>query len=541
MPSISVSHISWCTPEGQPVLTGIDLQFKQERTGIVGRNGVGKSTLLHLLDGTLKPLNGHIILNGTLSGLRQIVRAESDETVADLFGVTQDLALLQKAETGEASMAELEHADWTLESRILSALGRLALDATPATSLALFSGGQRTRLALAAAVFAQPDFLLLDEPTNNLDHDGRRAVLNLLRDWRGGAIIVSHDRELLEEMDAIVELTSIGATRHGGNWSHYRERKAVELAAAQQDLATAERRVKAASRDAQIAVERKQRRDAAGRRKGARGDMPRIVLGMRRERAEKSGGDNAHLADRLRADAEQAARQAKARVEVVEPISIALTPTGLAASQRVLDVESLTVGHERERAIITSLGFSVVGPERISLAGPNGSGKSTLLATITGHLRPWAGDVKLHVPFALLDQQVTLLDPARTIAENFLRFHPGVGNHACRAALAHFRFRADAADQRVATLSGGQMLRAGLACVLGGASPPPLLILDEPTNHLDLEAMEAVEAGLNGYDGALLVVSHDGAFLRAIGIERTIDLAGGTGKAPFPSHVTGGQ
>src|SRR5690606_20559593 len=212
-----------------------------------------------------------------------------------------------------------------------------------------------------------------------------------------------------------VELTSIGATRHGGNWSHYRARKAVELTAAQQDLATAERRVKAASRDAQIAVERKQRRDAAGRRKGARGDMPRIVLGMRRERAEKSGGDNAHLADRLRVDAEQTARQAKARVEMVEPISIALTPTGLAASQRVLDVESLTVGHERERAVLTSLGFSIVGPERIALAGPNGSGKSTLLATITGHLRPWAGDVKLHVPFALLDQQVTLLNPARTI------------------------------------------------------------------------------------------------------------------------------
>jgi len=540
MPSISVSHLDWSTPDGQPVLSGLDLQFQQERTGIVGRNGVGKSTLLHLLGGTLTPRSGNIVVNGTLGGLRQIVHAQSGETVADLFGVAQDMALLRKAEAGEASMEDLEQADWTLESRILSTLGRLALDAEPDTPLAFFSGGQRTRLALAAAVFAQPDFLLLDEPTNTLDRDGRRAVIDLLRDWRGGAIVVSHDRELLEEMDAIVELTSIDAARYGGNWSHYQARKTIERAAAQQDFATAEHRVKVVNRDTRIAVERKQRRDAAGSRKGARGDMPRILLGQRRDRAEKSGGGGARLADRLRADAERAARQAKARVEVIEAISIAPAPTGLASSRRVLDVQGLTVGYQRDRPIIANLSFSIVGPERIALAGPNGAGKSTLLAAITGHLQPWSGEVRLHTPFALLDQQVTLLDPARTIAENFLRLHPGTGRQDCRAALARFRFRAAAADQQAATLSGGQMVRAGLACVLGGASPPSLLILDEPTNHLDLEAMDAVEAGLDSYDGALLVVSHDAAFLRAIGIERTVDLAGGTGKAPFPSHVTGG-
>ena len=132
--------------------------------------------------------------------------------------------------------------------------------------------------------------------------------------------------------------------------------------------------------------------------------------------------------------------------------------------------------------------------------------------------------MRVPVPFALLDQRVDLLDPAISIADNFVRLNPGTTNNQCRAALARFRFRADAADRIVGTLSGGQMLRAGLGCVLGAPHPPQLLILDEPGNHLDIESLTAVENGLAAYDGALLVVSHDTAFLDAIGIERTVKL-----------------
>ena len=126
---------------------------------------------------------------------------------------------------------------------------------------------------------------------------------------------------------------------------------------------------------------------------------------------------------------------------------------------------------------------------------------------------------------------MSLLDPALSIRDNFRRINHQADENACRAALARFMFRADAALQIVGTLSGGQLLRAGLACVLGGATPPSLLILDEPTNHLDIDSIEAVEAGLRAYDGALLVVSHDAAFLEAIGVTRRIELgAVGTGR-----------
>jgi len=527
MPAISISNLSWSTPDNRAVLTGLDLSFGAERAGLVGRNGVGKTTLLNLIAGRCTPQTGTVSIGGTIGVLHQAVRVRPDETVADLFGATDALALLRRAEQGVASIDELGEADWTIEDRIASALGRVGLDAGPETPLTALSGGQRTRASLAGAIFAEPDFLLLDEPTNNLDRDGRDAVIDLLAGWRAGAIVVSHDRELLDRMDAIVELTSLGATRYGGNWTRYRERKAVELAAAERDLAEAKRHVAEVARGAQEAAERKARRDGAGRRKGAKGDMPRILTGARKDRAEDSGGENKRLAERQRVQASAAATAARERVEVLQPFSVELAPSGLPANRTVLEMDRVTAGYTPGTPVLCDLSLTISGPERIAVTGPNGSGKTTLLGLITGTLTPWSGTVRVPVDWAMLDQRVSLLDPDNSIRDNYARINRTTDENACRAALARFMFRADAALQIVSTLSGGQMLRAGLACVLGGVKPPSLLILDEPTNHLDIESIEAVEAGLRAYDGALLVVSHDAPFLEAIGITRRVGLGVG--------------
>jgi ATPase subunit of ABC transporter with duplicated ATPase domains len=520
--SITLSHLAWSTPDGRPVLSNLDLSFGSERTGLVGRNGVGKSTLLKLIAGDLSPQSGEVSTTGTLGMLRQSVQAGPRETVADLFGVAEALALLRRAERGDADADSLAHADWTLEARMAAALDRLGLQARPETLLSTLSGGQRTRIGLAALVFNEPDFVLLDEPTNNLDREGRRAVIDLLAAWRGGAIVVSHDRELLETLDAIVELGALGATRYGGNFSHYRERKALELAAALHDLADADRRVAELAGRAQATAERKARKDRAGRRKRAKGDIPRIQLNTLRNRSEATSASNARLAERRRVQAVDDAASARERIEVLQPLTVAVPSTGLSAGKAVLKIEAAGVGYD-DRPVIRDLSFTITGPERIAVDGPNGSGKTTLLALVTGRLAPWTGTVRLMADWAMLDQQVGLLDPSTSIRDNFRRLHPRADENACRASLARFMFRADAALQGVASLSGGQLLRAGLACVLG-AAPPQLLILDEPTNNLDLASIEAVEAGLRAYDGALLVVSHDEAFLQAIGVSRRLEL-----------------
>jgi len=524
MPSVTLSRLTYTGPDGQNLFSNLDLSFGTGRTGLVGRNGVGKTTLLRLITGELTPASGSLNVVGRVGLLRQSVQPGPDETIADLFGVRAGLDLLERAMAGSASAEELADADWTLEARLAEALDALALDVVPESLLSTLSGGQRTRAALAALVFDVPDLILLDEPTNNLDTDGRAAVAAMLERWSGAAIVISHDRELLDRMDVIVELTSLGATTYGGNFSHYRERKALELATVQRDLNVAERQVRDAARAAQDARERQARRDAGGRKKAAKGDMPKILLGGMKRRAEATAGRLDRLAEKQADAAQMQALEARAKIEVLAPFLVKLAPSGLPAGKVVLRANDLTGGYAPDRPVISNANLEIIGPERVAITGPNGSGKTTLLKLLTGALQPSGGTVLVGGPMALLDQQVGLLERNDTILANFQRLNPNSSINDCRSVLAAFKFRNDAALQHVGTLSGGEMLRAGLACVLGGKTPPILVVLDEPTNHLDIEAIEIVEAGLCAYDGALLVISHDRSFLESVGVTREIAL-----------------
>lgn len=521
---VSLSNLSWSTPDGTPLFKDLNLSFGPERTGILGRNGSGKSTLLSLISGDLQPASGQVQISGVMAMMRQDVMGHPDDTIADLFGVRSALDLLDRAEAGLAQTDELADADWTLPTRVEAALLRCGLSIESRTLLATLSGGQRSRAALASVILAEPDFLLLDEPTNNLDRDGREAVIDLIRRWTGGAIIVSHDRELLEEMDAIVELTSLGASRYGGNFSAFRQRKDTELDAAARDLAHAEKTVSDTALRAQQASERKARKDSAGRRARAKGDQPKILMDAARGRAEASGGAGTRLRDARREVADEAMAAARAKIEVLQPLRMDIPSTGLAPGKTVLRLGGVSGGYDPDRPVIRDLSLTVTGPERIVIAGPNGSGKTTLLKLITGQIIPQCGRVELMVPFALLDQHVGLLTPAHTLRDNFLHLNPVADTHMAHAALARFGFRAADALRCAGELSGGEHLRAGLACALGAMPPPMLLILDEPTNHLDLDGITGLEAALAAYDGAVMVISHDRAFLESLAPDRAIHL-----------------
>lgn len=522
--SVTLSGLSWSTPDDTPLFTNISLAFGAERTGLVGRNGVGKSTLLGLISGALAPSAGEVAVTGTLGRMRQTAMTSPDDTVADLMGVARALALLDRAEAGHATPADLAEADWTLPARIEAALQRTGLDIPADTPLARLSGGQQSRAALAALILAGPDMLLLDEPTNNLDRAGRDAVIALLDGWRGGAIVVSHDRELLDRMDAIVELTGLGATRYGGNYTAFQALRQAELDAAQRDLAQAERTLADTARRARIAAERKDRKDAAGHRSRARGDQPKMLLDKAKERAEASGGAGARLREARLSEARADLHDARDRIEVLVPVHMQIPSTGLPSGREVLTLRGVTGGQDPAQPVIRNLDLQLTGPERLAVTGPNGSGKTTLLNLVSGHLAPLSGVVELKVPCAVLDQHLAVLDPGATLLDGYRALSPGADRTACHAALARFGFRAADGHRTVGGLSGGERLRAALACTLGRAPAPQLLILDEPTNHLDLGGMQALEAALAGYDGAMIVVSHDPAFLRTVAPDRVLSL-----------------
>jgi ATPase subunit of ABC transporter with duplicated ATPase domains len=278
------------------------------------------------------------------------------------------------------------------------------------------------------------------------------------------------------------------------------------------------------ARETQLATERKARRDAAGRRARAGSSDPKILLDARAERAENSGGHQRRVAERLRTQASADLAEAQARIERVRTLAFDLPSCGLPAGRTVLAMEAVAFGHPDQPPLFADVTLRLTGPERVAVVGPNGAGKTTLLRLAAGDLAPSQGRASRGAPTAFLDQQTAILRSDETLLEAFLRLNPDATRNDAQAALARFLFRNTAAGKPVAALSGGERLRAALACVLMSAQPPQLLILDEPTNHLDLDSIAAVETALCGYDGALLVVSHDADFLAAVGVEREIAL-----------------
>jgi ATPase subunit of ABC transporter with duplicated ATPase domains len=523
---VTLDSVTYRAPDGRTLLDNLTLAFGGERTGLVGRNGVGKTTLIRLILSELAPTFGAITTLGRLALLRQVLGPpEGDASLADILGVRERLERLARLEAGKGAGADLEHADWTLQQRTEAALADVglagfALD-RPAASL---SGGEATRAALAALIVAEPDVLIMDEPTNNLDLSARAAVAELLGGWKGGAIVVSHDRALLRQMDRIVELTGLGANIYGGSYDLYAERKAAEEAAAVRALEAAEQTLGRVKGEIQTARERKWKSDARGRRLKAKGGQPRIVLNAMKARAQDSGGRLTRLAERQRGEAERDRADAEARIERVRRLAFELPPSELAAGRQVLAFEGVGFAWPVGRRVLDKLSFRMVGPARVAVTGPNGAGKTTLIRLAIGDLEPDRGHVRRGVEAVLLDQRVSLLEGDETLVANFRRLNPGANDNDAHAALARFLFRNVQGGKLAGTLSGGERLRAGLACVLMRPHPPQLIVLDEPTNHLDLDSIAAIEAALAAFDGALLVVTHDPDFLDAIDVDHEISL-----------------
>ena len=522
---ITLDSLSFRAPDGRTLIDNLTLAFGRERTGLVGRNGVGKTTLARLILGEIAPLAGDVVVKGRVGALRQTPATNEGETLADMLGVRGGLARLARIEAGGGAGDDLDLADWHLPQRVQETLARFGLADVELTRPAGdLSGGQATRAALAALVLDAPDFIILDEPTNNLDAEARAAVMEFLENWPSGALVISHDRAVLRRMDRILELTGLGAHLYGGGYDLYAARKAAEEAAAARDVENAERETARIARATQTARERKARSDAVGKRSRAKNDAPKIMLDFKAGRAEASAGRLNRLAERQAEEAQRDLEDARARVERIRRLAFDLPPSGLAATKLVLAFDDVRFGWPGGALTLDGVTFAIAGPERVALTGPNGAGKSTLIALATGDLAPSSGRIVRGVRAARLDQRAALLQDGETLVGNYQRLNPGASVEASHAALARFLFRNVDALKRAGALSGGERLRAALACTLMGSTPPQLVILDEPTNHLDLESVAAIEAALADYDGALIVASHDEDFLDAIGIERAIEL-----------------
>lgn len=526
MLSLIADQLSFGWSPETPLFENLSLAIGAERVGLVGSNGVGKSTLIQLLLGEVQPMSGQVSRPERLLYLSQL--DDPAMSMANALGIGARLDALKRVEAGTVSSADFDiiGEEWDIEDRARDALGQLSV---PMRSwddpLSTLSGGQAMRARLARASIERPELLILDEPTNDLDADGQEILYKLVETWDRGLLVVSHDRKLLSIVDRILELSSLGLKSYGGNYEFYRDQKEQERQTAQRKLADAEKQVRSAHRYAQERKERADRRAAHGKRTKT-GSLPPVVLGALKRRAQATAGRNDALGTQQVSTAEAQRDKAQQAIDVRDPLQFDMPATGLAQKKRVLSVKDLSVQFEgAAKPALEGISMEIYGPERVAITGPNGSGKSTLLKAINGLLPHKSGEMHLGIErSAFLQQRMIGFEPQTRLVDLFLHQNPAQTPNQARAALAKFGFRSRAAETQLGHLSGGERLRASLAIALMSAEPPQLLMLDEPTNHMDLESIETLERALISYDGALLVTSHDRWFLEAIGIEREIEL-----------------
>ena len=483
---------------GEPLLDGVSLRIEAgERVCLLGRNGSGKTTLLRLVAGELEADAGEALRQPDLrvsslpqsvpAGLVGSVHAVVASGLGALGQLLQSHRRLSANATDAASMAKLDSvherieaaSGWDLERRVERTLDRLDLDADAA--FADLSGGLQRRVLLARALVAEPRLLLLDEPTNHLDVQAIEWLEGLISAWRGAALFTTHDRRLLERVATrIVELDRGTLTSWPGDYANYLRRRDERLEAESQGRERFDKRL--AQEEVWI------RQGIKARRTRNEGRVRRLV-DMREQRARRREHERA-----ARFDAQAA------------------PPSG----KRVVETHAASFAFG-DNAIVSDLSVLVARGDRVGIIGPNGSGKTTLLRLLLGELPPLTGRVEVgsRVSPAHFDQHRAALDDAASVIDNVADgadfITTGGRPRHVISYLQDFLFTPERARSPVGSLSGGERARLLLARLF--AVPSNLLALDEPTNDLDVETLELLEERLVDYEGTVLLVSHDRAFV----------------------------
>jgi ATPase subunit of ABC transporter with duplicated ATPase domains len=516
-PSFILYQVTCQFATGDTLFGPLDLSLEPSMCALVGRNGSGKTRLLRLLAGLDEPASGHIERFGTHVYVAQQHDISPQTALAELLGYDEIFAARKRIESGDYQPECLEILDghWDLAERLSAAFSQAKLPPfDPDKPAAELSGGERIRALLCAALTAGADYLLLDEPTNHLDRQGREWFYEQLSRYQGGVLVASHDRELLAQVPRILELSASGLRSYGGNYADYQRQRDAEQQSARAALEHAATERKRTRERMKKEHDDSQRRSAKTLRTVDSlniASFERIKYKMAAK--ERIGSWKKQHNDQNDA-LNDAVNKARERVEEDNPVMFTLPGSQIAEGKQVLVLEDLVLPFVG----IPPINWRMDGPMRVALRGPNGCGKSTLLKTILGETLPHAGSCRVSVTCAYLDQHLSQLDLSLSVMAHLNLSNTPLEEGGLRTRLAQLQLGADKVMLPLAKLSGGERLKAALACVLWREEATQLLLLDEPTNHLDLASVQAIEAALATFPGALLVVSHDEAFLNGLNL-----------------------
>ncbi len=382
------------------------------------------------------------------------------------------------------------------------------------------SGGEQQMFALMRAFESGADILLLDEPTNNLDTDAKQVFFNQLNSYPNGVVIVSHDRELLQQMDKIIELQNGKLKVYGGNYDFYLEQKQIESDSIYSKYTDTQKSIARLNHTINIAQNTRQHHEAKQQKDVNNSRRSRLEANALKGKSQQTEAKKRNIIQK-KLDEQMSLQQSLSEQMRFEPIKIPM-PSKSFYSKELVQISNLCFAYGSKK-IFDNFDFTMYGGQRVRIVGKNGSGKSTLLKIICGELKAQSGTVKTFGKITYLNQDLSLLDKTKNIIENIMEIS-GCLKHDAHAIAANFGFRGDSSMKKAAVLSGGELFKATLAAVLGRREQPDLLILDEPTNNLEIKSISILEDALNQYGGAILLVSHDEMFVKNIKIDAEIQL-----------------
>ncbi|MDD1779893.1 ATP-binding cassette domain-containing protein [Enterovibrio sp. ZSDZ35] len=511
MPILQASNLSLRFADGETLFNNISFSLNDRRTGLVGRNGAGKSQLVSMLVGEREPSEGSIQSTASIGLFRQSHDEviSSSQTIAGYLQVEHIIDAIKAIEAGSVDQCwfDLVGEQWDLAEALCIELQTLKLPENPDFLVSKLSGGQRARLTLWRIFRANFDVLILDEPTNHLDAEGQTWLRNRLAEFEGKALVISHNRDLLRDMESIWELNTKGLFHYGGNYDFYAKQRDIEQDALARKLAATERQIKNLDQQAQRNKEKAAQRGAMGERVRKRGGQPKILLNAMKSSASSADSKRLTNESARREKLQEKASALNEKVEQRKALTFSVQSSSVKGG-RLLSIEEGRLPFGSDRPVT----FTMNANQRCYLAGSNGSGKSTLLKVIDGELSLVSGECHVDTPTFYLDQHFSFLKMEMSLIDNLRTYCPHLSEMEARTLLAGIGFRRETVFRHVVALSGGEKMKLAIS-IITHQETQPLLLLDEPDNHLDLSAKILLASSLSSYKGALILVSHDQSFV----------------------------
>lgn len=528
--SLIVKSISYIHPDRSRLFSKISFTVAQgQKIALVGNNGVGKSTLLKMIAGTLRPSEGEIILSGKPYYIPQHTGQFDYLTIAGALGVEKKLKALQAILRGEANFENLTvlDDDWDIEERCKAAFSLWGISyLKPEQSMNLLSGGEKTKVFLSGISIYSPPLILLDEPSNHLDGESREILYGFIRKSKTTLLAVSHDRTLLDLFDVTLELTADSIETYGGNYSFYKTAKEQKLQALHNRLEAGETLLKKTRQKAREMTEQRQKLEVRGNKQGEKKGLPKIVRGNLQRKAEQS---TAHLKDTQNGKMEavsESIRTIKEQIRKEETLKITLSNPGLHKGKILVKGEGLMFSFGEQTLWKKPLDFMIWSGDRIRIEGRNGTGKTTLAKLLMKTLHPGSGNLFVaDFSSIYVDQDYSLLDHSLTVIEQVWKFNKRHLSESDLKMLLHrHQFTSETWTKKCGQLSGGEKMKLLFCCITISDNIPEVILLDEPTNNLDVASQEILTTALKNFGGTLIFISHDAYFVREMNVQKRIVL-----------------